>query len=39
MAITGHGVTDMANRYSNYSAGLVLKKLQRGQDAEVLLAK
>ena len=29
----------MVDRYSHYSAGLVLKKLERGQDAEALLAE
>ena len=32
MSITGHSTTDMVDRYSHYSAGLVLKKLERGQD-------
>ncbi len=39
MSITGHSTTDMVDRYSHYSAGLVLKKLDRGQDAEALLAE
>jgi integrase len=39
MSITGHSTTDMVDRYSHYSAGLVLKKLERGQDAEALLAE
>ena len=39
MSITGHSTTDMVDRYSHYSAGLVLNKLERGQDAEALLAE
>ena len=39
MSITGHRTTDMVDRYSRYSAGLALKKLERGQDAEALLAE
>jgi integrase len=39
MSIAGHSATDMVDRYSHYSASLILKKLERGQDAEALLAE
>jgi len=39
MSITGHSTAEMIDRYSHYSAGLVLNKLERGQDAEALLAE
>lgn len=37
MSITGHSTTDMVDRYSHYSAGLVHDKLERGLDPEAIL--
>lgn len=36
MSITGHTTKEMVDRYSHYSAALVLKKLERGGDPRVL---
>jgi integrase len=37
MSITGHSTTDMVDRYSHYSAGLVHDKLERGMDPTSIL--
>ncbi len=39
MSITGHSTQEMVDRYSHYSAALVLEKLERGSDAAGLLAE
>ena len=39
MSITGHSTTDMVDRYSHYSAALVLEKLEGREDPERLLAE
>ncbi len=39
MSITGHSTTDMVDRYSHYSASLVLDKLDGRDDPERLLAE
>lgn len=36
MSITGHTTKEMVDRYSHYSAALVLKKLERGADPDAL---
>jgi hypothetical protein len=39
MSITGHSTTEMVERYSHYSAGLVLDKLEQGLNPEKLLSE
>ena len=39
MSITGHSTQEMVDRYSHYSAALVLEKLEKGQDEAALLAE
>lgn len=39
MSITGHSTKEMVDRYSHYSAGLVLGKLERGADLSALQAE
>lgn len=39
MSITGHSTQEMVDRYSHYSAALVLEKLERGSDTAGLLAE
>ncbi|MGI3899321.1 MAG: tyrosine-type recombinase/integrase [Janthinobacterium lividum] len=39
MSITGHSTTDMVDRYSHYSASLVLDKLDGRDDPERLIAE
>ncbi len=39
MSITGHSTTDMVDRYSHYSAALVLEKLEGRDDPERLLVE
>lgn len=36
MSITGHSTQEMVDRYSHYSAALVLKKLEKGQEEAAL---
>lgn len=39
MSITGHSTTDMVDRYSHYSAAIVLEKLEGRDDPDRLLAE
>ncbi len=39
MSITGHSTQEMVERYSHYSAAIVLSKLERGTDADALQAE
>jgi integrase len=39
MSITGHSTTEMVERYSHYSAGIVLDKLEQGLNPEKLLSE
>ena len=39
MSITGHSTQEMVDRYSHYSAAIVLSKLERGNDVEALQAE
>ncbi len=39
MSITGHSTQEMVDRYSHYSAALVLDKLERGNDKAALLSE
>ena len=39
MSITGHSTQEMVDRYSHYSAALVLAKLERGNDRAALLSE
>ncbi len=39
MSVTGHSTKEMVDRYSHYSASLVLEKLERGTDKAALLSE
>jgi integrase len=39
MSITGHSTQEMVDRYSHYSAAIVLSKLERGTDVDALQAE